>query len=103
MLALGVDAGSLKFASDASLGVYQSSDWGERCFCKSCGTPLIWRARDGKQAVVSAGALDDKKGLQLASQIYVDEKPSYYEFANNTANMTGAEFIAMMTAGTKKD
>jgi len=103
MLALGIDAGSLKIADGASLGAYQSSEWGERLFCKACGTPLFWRSLDGQHAFVSAGALNDRSGLQLASQIYIDEKPSYYEFANDTVKMTGAEFAAMMTAGTKKD
>ncbi|MGD9670052.1 MAG: GFA family protein [Hyphomicrobiaceae bacterium] len=102
LLAAEIDASSLRVADDASLGVYQSSEWGERLFCKSCGTPLFWRSRDGQHAIVSAGALDDKSGLRFASQIYIDEKPSYYEFANDTAKMTGAEFIAMMTAA-KKD
>lgn len=44
-----------------------------------------------------------KKGLLLELQIFIDEKPSYYDFANDTVKMTGAEFITMMTAGAKKD
>lgn len=103
MFATEIVPASLKIADDTDLGAYQSSEWGERLFCKACGTPLFWRSLDGKHAVVSAGALDDKSGLQLVSQIYIDEKPSYYEFANKTATMTGPEFVAMMTAGTNKD
>lgn len=103
MLAIEIDPGSLKVADDACLGVYQSSEWGERLFCTTCGTPMFWRSRDGRHAVASAGALDDKSGLNFASQIFIDEKPDYYAFANDTAKMTGAEFIAMITAGTKKD
>ena len=103
MLAMEIDSGSLKIADETTLGAFQSSDWGERLFCKSCGTPLFWRSRDGHHAVVSTGALDDKKGLLLESQIFIDEKPSYYDFANDTVKMTGAEFITMMTAGAKKD
>lgn len=103
MLALEIDATSLAISDDASLGIYQSSDWGQRLFCKTCGTPLFWRSRDGQHAVVSAGTLEDKSRLNLASQIFIDEKPDYYEFANDTAKMTGPEFIAMMTAGIKKD
>ena len=27
----------------SNLGVYRSSEWAERCFCKKCGTPLFYR------------------------------------------------------------
>ncbi|MGW8205861.1 MAG: hypothetical protein ACWGMY_02740 [Hyphomicrobiaceae bacterium] len=46
---------------------------------------------------------DEKSALKFALQIFVDEKPSYYDFANDTVKMTGLEFIVMMTAGDKKD
>ena len=103
LLALDIDPASLAVGGEDNLGVYLSSGWGERCFCKKCGTALFWRSRDGRHAVVSAGALNDKSGLNFASKIFTDEKPSYYEFANKTAEMTGPEFIAAMTGGSKKD
>ncbi len=28
-------------------------------------------------------------------QVFIDQKPAYYEFANQTKNMTGAELFAM--------
>lgn len=103
LLALDINPASLVIGGEGSLGIYRSSDWGERCFCKTCGTALFWRSRDGQHAVVSAGALYDKSDLNFASQIFTDEKPSYYQFANKTAEMTGPEFIAAMTGGNKKD
>ena len=48
-------------------------------------------------------ALNEKRALKFALQIVVDEKPSYYDFANDTVKMTGLKFVAMMTAGDKKD
>ncbi|QPC44802.1 GFA family protein [Kaustia mangrovi] len=81
------------------LGVYRSSDWGERCFCKACGTPLFWRMHDGSMYAVSVNALDVGEDLKLASEIFIDEKPGYYAFANDTHRMTGAEVIAMVTGG----
>jgi hypothetical protein len=46
---------------------------------------------------------DEKSALKFALQIFVDEKLSYYDFANDMVKMTGLEFIVMMTAGDKKD
>ena len=40
--------------------------------------------------MVSAEAFDDTSGFAFTSQIFVDEKPAYYDFANKTKSMTGA-------------
>ena len=34
-------ADTLKVDDPTNLGVYRSSEWAERCFCKTCGTPLF--------------------------------------------------------------
>ena len=51
-----------------------------------------WSARDCYD--VSAEAFDDRAGYAFTSQIFIDEKPAYYDFANKTHNMTGAEVFA---------
>jgi hypothetical protein len=92
---LGLDCGStLTVADPAQLGVYRSSEWAERCFCKQCGTPLFYRLIAQNLYYVSAEAFDDNAGYTLTSQIFIEEKPAYYDFANQTQNMTGAEVFA---------
>lgn len=83
---------------EAALGVYRSSDYGERVFCKTCGSSLFWRMQDGSGAHVSVSALDDLSGLTFAQEIFIDEKPALYDFANETRRLTGAEFVAMFEA-----
>jgi len=90
---------SLKIEDKANLGVYRSSEWAERAFCKQCGTPLYYRLIDKDLFFVSAEAFDDVKGLTFSSQIFIDEKPAYYDFANKTHNMTGAEVFAQFAPG----
>jgi hypothetical protein len=85
---------TLKVDDTANLGVYRSSEWAERCFCKKCGTPLYYRLVAQNTSFVSAEAFDDRGGYVLTSQIFIDDKPPYYEFANKTYNMTGAEVFA---------
>lgn len=85
---------SLKIEDQANLGVYRSSEWAERAFCKMCGTPLYYRLIDKDMYFVSAEAFDDLDDLAFTSQIFIDEKPAYYDFANKTHNMTGAEVLA---------
>lgn len=99
LVAVHAVSGTLTLEGEEHLGVYPSSDWGERCFCMTCGSPLIWRSRDGSIVGISAGALNDTDGFVLSEQIFIEEKPPYYEFANETENLTGPELIAKMTGG----
>lgn len=78
---------------------YASSDWAERGFCSRCGTHLYYRLRQTGEYMIPVGLLDDPGGLRFEEQIFIDEKPGYYEFANKTHNLTGAEVFAKFAAG----
>jgi hypothetical protein len=86
------------FADESALGVYASSDWAERVFCKTCGSSLLWRSADGKMLAVPVALLGDPQGLPFAVEIFVDDKPPYYDFAGERPRMTGAEVVAMFAA-----
>jgi hypothetical protein len=90
---------SVRVEDPAQLGIYRSSEWAERCFCKQCGTPLFYRLVGKDFHAVSVEAFDDRDDFALTSQIFVDEKPAYYDFANKTKTMTGAEVFAAFGAG----
>jgi hypothetical protein len=85
--------------NDAELGVYASSDWAERCFCKVCGTVLFWRLKDGSHVAVSAQAFDDPAAFAFSEEIFVDRQPGNYAFANPTLKLTGDEVFARFAAG----
>jgi hypothetical protein len=92
---LVLDCGdTLKIDDTSNVGIYRSSEWAERGFCKKCGTPLFYRLVGRGMHFVSAEAFDYRSGHVFASQIFIDEKPAYYDFANKTHNMTGAEVFA---------
>ncbi|MDO4699229.1 MAG: GFA family protein [Moraxella sp.] len=74
---------------------YQSSDWGERAFCKTCGTHLYFHQLGTDNYYVSAGLFDDV-AFKLVSQIFIDKKACYYELANDTPKLTESEFLAMV-------
>lgn len=80
---------------DRHVGLYQSSPWGERGFCKTCGSTLFWRARDGSSLHVSAQAFDNPAAFDFTLEIFIDEKPANFAFANATQKVTGAEVMAM--------
>jgi hypothetical protein len=91
--------GATSFEGAENIGVYKSSEWGERAFCKICGTSLYWRLIGSNEYAVSAGTLDDQSKLALTTEIFIDEKPAYYTFANETKRLTGAEAMAALLAG----
>ncbi len=82
---------SFRAEDSPSLGVYSASDYGERVFCKDCGTSIAWRTRDNTFSEVSVNALNDIGDLELKQEIFVDDKPDYYSFAQQTRKLTGAE------------
>jgi len=82
--------GPVTFTGKEFITTYQSSEWAERGFCKQCGTHLFYHLRDKDHYAFPAG-LFDESGLELDHQIFIDEKPAYYDFANDTKKMTGAE------------
>lgn len=91
----------VNFVGADNVTVYQSSEWAERGFCKICGTALFWRLQGGGHYALMAGTLDDESRLTLASQIFIDEKPAFYDFANDTPKLTGAEVFAQFNAANR--
>jgi hypothetical protein len=79
------------------IGVHKSSDWAERAFCKECGTHLYYKFLANGEYFIPAGAFDSQD-FKFASQIYVDSKPAYYDFANKTPMLTEKQVIEKFMA-----
>jgi len=93
---LGVGCGNTLEVEDAGApGVYRSSEWAERCCCRSCGTALCHGLVDWGLCWVSADAFDDLAGFAFAEEIFIDEKPDRYDFANDARKLTGAEVFEL--------
>lgn len=86
------------FVGEANIARYKSSDWAERGFCRTCGSNLFYFVIPSGHYIMSIGAFDDPNGLEMKSQIFIDEKPDSYDFANETKMMTGEEVMAAYAA-----
>ncbi|GAB4236765.1 MAG: GFA family protein [Methyloligellaceae bacterium] len=82
------------FNGEENITRYRSSDWAERGFCSRCGTSLFYHLIPSGEHIISAFTLDEQSDLRLASQIFIDEKPALYSFADATPVLTGAEVFA---------
>ncbi|MDY6943785.1 MAG: GFA family protein [Pseudomonadota bacterium] len=92
---MSVDCGdAVQWRGQTHIGVYASSDWAERGFCSQCGSHLFYRLKESGQYIVPVGLFADEPDFVFDHQVFIDEKPHYYQFANKTQDMTGAEIFA---------
>lgn len=92
---MALDCGSeVAFEGIENLSVYNSSEWAERGFCNKCGTHLFYKLKQNNQYIVSVGLFDNLEDIIFEHQVYIDKKPAYYCFANETKNLTEAEIMA---------
>ena len=81
----------------STLKTFRSSEWAERGFCDTCGSTLYYRLVPDGEYFVSAG-LFQENAFELASQIFIDEKPGFYALANQTPMLTGPQVFEQFAA-----
>lgn len=91
---MGISGDSFELTGDAHVSVYPSSAWAERAFCKNCGSNLWFRFAPTDHYSFTVGLFGTHGGLAIEQQIFVDEKPDFYDFAQETPMKTGAQMIA---------
>ncbi|WNZ55854.1 GFA family protein [Microbulbifer sp. EKSA008] len=84
---------SVEITGEEHVSVFDSSIWAERGFCSKCGSHLFYRLKETSQYSVPAGIFDLPAETTMTHQIFIDEKPDYYEFANDTQKITGLEIV----------
>ena len=94
--AMAASVGAVSFEGEEHLGRYASSDWAERGFCSRCGTCLFYRLMESDHYVLWVGAFDDPSAFKFAGEIFVDDKPGFYDFAGDHPRLTGEEFMASL-------
>mgnify|MGYP003402652278 FL=1 len=93
---LGVECNEgVSFEGEENISVYQSSEWAERGFCNKCGSHLFYKLKENNHYYIPVGIFNDDEHLIFDLQVFIEEKPEYYSFANKTKNMTGEELFAM--------
>ena len=95
---LATDCGNeVHFEGEQNISVYNSSDWAERGFCKQCGSHIFYRLKQTGQFIMPVGLFDQNEKLVFDHQVFIEEKPHYYAFSNQTKNMTGEELFALFS------
>lgn len=93
---MATDCGTeVSFSGQENIKIYSSSDWAERGFCSQCGTHLFYRLKGNGQHIMPAGLFGNIEKFVFDHQVFIDERPDYYQFANETKDMTGPELFAL--------
>lgn len=91
-----IDCGSdVQFSGEAQISVFSSSEWAERGFCRQCGTHLFYRLKATGEHMITVGLFAADAKLAFTKQVFIDEKPAYYGFSNETTEMTGEQLFAL--------
>jgi len=95
---LGIDCNTeVSFSGFENVSTFESSDWAERGFCSLCGTHLFYKFKKNGQYIMPVGLFGSSSKFNFDHQIFIEEKPEYYDFSNQTKNMTGEEVFAMFS------
>ena len=83
----------VKYTGEEHITIYDSSPWAERGFCKRCGSGIFYRIKGNQQHHIPLGLFDNVDEIAFKHQVFIDKKPVYYSFSNETINMTEAEIF----------
>ncbi len=90
---LGMSCHKLDIKGPEHMTIYDSSEWAQRTFCKHCGTHLFYKIKGQEHYFVTSGFFEKLTNLHFKEEIFIDEKPDFYDFANNTKKLTAQQTI----------
>lgn len=92
-IAVECDA-DIAFEGEDNISIFDSSNWAQRGFCKTCGSHLFYRLKEDGHYAIPVGLFSEQTDWILAEQIFIEQKPAFYNFAEKTKNLTGTEALA---------
>lgn len=81
-------------SASSQVGIYASSAWPQRAFCRQCGTHLYYQLHGKDLYFIPAGFFPELTDVPFTEEIFIDERPPYYAFANDTTKLTGEEVVS---------
>ena len=92
----------VSFSGEENIRIYQSSEWAERGFCQKCGSHLFYKLKDKNHYFIPAGIFENDENFVFDLQVFIEEKPKYYSFANDTQKVTGSELFDLFESSPDK-
>ena len=93
-LKLEVICQNLVFEGKEHIGRIRSSERVQRGFCTKCGSSLFYHLIEDIDYQIPVGLYVEQSKSQMSMQVFIDEKPELYEFANKTQIINSQEIFA---------
>lgn len=90
----GVKGERFSVEGEGNVAIYHSSDWAERAFCRTCGSNLWYHFLPADHFSFLAGLFELPEGFVIDQQIFYDEKPDWFDIAQDSPKKTGAQVLA---------
>jgi hypothetical protein len=84
------------------VAIYSASEWGERGYCRSCGTTLFWKMKGKPLNSLAAGLFDDQSALKVTGEIFTDRRACWHAEWPDASQSTEAQEIAKLDAVLKQ-
>lgn len=75
---IGVLDENAKIKNPKAVRWYHSSKEVKRGFCKTCGSPIVWKKKNSTHTFFLPGLIDGKTGVKKGTHIFVKNKGDYY-------------------------
>ena len=96
---MSIEAGqNFEISETDSLVVYDSSEWAQRGFCTQCGTHIFYRLKASNDHYFPVGLFEDSTQLMLDHELFIDRKPSFYNFSEDTKKLSSEDVMAMFNS-----
>ena len=90
----GIEGEDYSVRGEDKISTFDSSDWAERAFCSKCGSSLWYKFKPTGDRTFLAGLFPLPEGLPIKHQIFIDEKPDWFDIAQDCPKKTGPEIMA---------
>lgn len=89
---------NVKIEGENHIGIYAASEWGERGFCKTCGTTLFWKMKGRPVHNLAAGLFHDQSDLAVTEEIFCDRRADWHVPWPDAKQSTEAQELALFAA-----
>lgn len=83
-----------RISGEDTVGVFRSSEWAERAFCRTCGTSLWFRFLPTGNRSFSAGLFDAATAYPVEREIFADDGACWTSLAGSHERRTGEDMLA---------
>lgn len=90
----GVKGAKFTVEGESNITAFKSSDWAERAFCNQCGSNLWFRFVPANTYSFLAGLFELPAGFGIEQQIFIEDKPDWFDIKQDSPMKTGEEIIA---------